>query len=85
MMLVTLADGKHYIRVRAYDKAGNASAWSAYGTCVVDSVTPDAATSVSVNSGNVVGPDDVANVLFETDYGTDESGGTVTMSISTGT
>src|SRR5690606_39663098 len=32
----TLTDGTWYFRVRAEDDAGNASAWSAYGTVIID-------------------------------------------------
>ena len=71
---VTLADGRHYVRVRAYDNAGNASAWSASATILVDTAAPASATSVSVNSGNIVGASEVANVNFEADYGVGETG-----------
>ncbi len=45
-----LADGTWYFRVQAEDDAGNASAWSAYGTIVIDATAPTLPANVATDT-----------------------------------
>ncbi|MBN1331574.1 fibronectin type III domain-containing protein, partial [Candidatus Dojkabacteria bacterium] len=48
--LTDLADGTWYYKVKAVDKVGNESAYSDYGTVIIDTDLPDTPTNVTVDA-----------------------------------
>lgn len=79
---LALNEGTNFVRVKAVDNAGNASAPSAIVKVTVDSVKPNA-PSVTINGGNVIDSTTQSNVAI-TGSAPSESGSTMFFTISDG-